>query len=391
MYNLKSIFNFNPEPWNIPFEDRLNKVLDLKKINKNIVVYLYEQADNSTFRYRIYNMCQTLLKSTIWGGIYFFEKEIPLIIKYIDFFQIIIIVRFRWTVDIDRFICLIRRKNIPVVFDIDDFVYNVKYLNLVTNTLNVDLTQNQAYDYWFTYFSRLFLTGSLCDSFIGTNDFLAQRLAKDFEKPTQIISNFFNTEQREISFLLYKEKLKTRALKPFTIGYFSGTPSHINDFRKIAPEIKELFESKSDIVLKITGFMEIPSFLMPYFHTGRIVHEPLVDYLTLQRRIAEVDVNIVPLINNEFTNCKSELKFIEASIVGTITCAEQTFAYKQNIKNGINGFLCENGDWFTVILDIYSNNTVADISKEAFNYCIEKYSPEIQLTSIENMLNSNFV
>ena len=54
---------------------------------------------------------------------------------------------------------------------------------------------------------------------------------------------------------------------------------------------------------------------------GRVVREPFVDFIELQRKIAEVDVNLVPLVNNEFSNCKSELKFYEASIVGTVTCA----------------------------------------------------------------------
>src|SRR5574344_2137514 len=100
----------------------------------------------------------------------------------------------------------------------------------------------------------------------------------------------------------------------FILCYFSGTASHVNDFKLISPEIKMLLEDFKDMKLLIVGFMEFPAYMNQLINEGKIIYKSLVDFLELQRLIAEVDVNIVPLIENTFTNCKSELKFFEACI-----------------------------------------------------------------------------
>ena len=63
--------------------------------------------------------------------------------------------------------------------------------------------------------------------------------------------------------------------------------------------------------------------------------------MNLQRLIAEVEINISPLQNNLFTNCKSELKYFEAAIAGTITVATPTYAFSRAIVDGENGFLAK--------------------------------------------------
>ena len=72
---------------------------------------------------------------------------------------------------------------------------------------------------------------------------------------------------------------------------------------------------------------------------------PLQDFINLQRSIAEVEINIAPLQDNVFTNCKSDLKFFEAAICGTITLASPTFAFRKAIEHGRTGFLVAPHEW----------------------------------------------
>ena len=74
----------------------------------------------------------------------------------------------------------------------------------------------------------------------------------------------------------------------------------------------------------------------------------------MQREQAKVDINIVPLVNNEFSNCKSELKYFETAIVGTPTCATPSFTYSSAIENGENGYLCEKGEWLRAFEKLYN-------------------------------------
>ena len=66
---------------------------------------------------------------------------------------------------------------------------------------------------------------------------------------------------------------------------------------------------------------------------------PAADLPPGQRLIAEVEINISPLKENQFTNCKSELKFFEAAACGTLTLASPTYAFKKSIVHGVTGFL----------------------------------------------------
>ena len=375
------------EPWNINFWKRLKYLTDdNSKKKKKRVAYIYEKADTSTFRYRVYNMFQALSQSKSWVGTYFFEDELSQLTEYLEKIDIVIFARTRWSLQVDQFVNLIKKKNIPTAFDMDDLIFDTEKLPLITSTLNVDFDHPECYSYWFSYSSRLWLMGKMCDATIGTNDYLGKKLTDTFNKPSFVINNFLNNEQIAISDKLFKKKKRRSSKNRFTLGYFSGTPSHINDFRTIAPEIDTLLKKHPDITLQVVGFMEFPNYLSPFVANKQIVHSPLVDYLTLQKKIAEVDINIVPLVDNEFTNCKSELKFFEAAVVGTLTCATPTYVYRNNIENEKNGFMCRGGDWYRTIEKIYKDGIDSKIILRARGFCLKKYSSEKQLPNIENVL-----
>ena len=70
-----------------------------------------------------------------------------------------------------------------------------------------------------------------------------------------------------------------------------------------------------------------------------------MDFLELQRSIAEVEVNIAPLQHHPFTSCKSELKYFEAAAVGTWTVASATPAFADAIDDGRTGRLARAHEW----------------------------------------------
>jgi glycosyltransferase involved in cell wall biosynthesis len=379
----------NHEPWDVAFPERL------KIINgggpKRRVVYIYGEADTTTFRYRAFNMCQALNYSTGWVGSYFFERELPLLVDHLDRIDIVVFVRTEWSLTMGLFLHEARNRGIPVLFDIDDLICDLTLLPMVVNTLNVDFDHPQAYERWFSYASRLWLMGSLCDATIGTTEYLCNKLGRLFEKPSFIVNNFLNNEQLSVSEKLFDERRPKDEEGTFVIGYFSGTPWHANDFGKVAAEIGELMRSYPDITLDIVGFLDLPSSLNDFKRERRIVHGPLVDFLTLQRKIARADANIVPLIDNEFTNCKSELKFFEAAIVGTVTCATPTYAYRNSIQDRQTGFLCEEGQWYSALEAIYRNDVPDGMVAKARDYCLDKYTPQKQVSRIEAVLDTVLV
>ena len=97
------------------------------------------------------------------------------------------------------------------------------------------------------------------------------------------------------------------------------------------------------VALRVVGFFDPHPQLAAL--RDRIEVVPLQDFINLQRSIAEVEINIAPLQDNVFTNCKSELKFFEAAICGTLTLASPTFAFRKAIEHGRTGFLVAPHEW----------------------------------------------
>lgn len=362
----------SPNSWDkITFVDRVHLLANTK--NKKLVVYIYEQPDYSTFRYRVYNMCQVLNKTSTFSATYFFVNELKLIEQYIDFINFIVFVRIRWSAEIDKFLNLLK-KDSKKYFDIDDLVYDMNKIPLVIDALGAD-TQESTYNYWFSYAPRLVLTANYCDEFITTNKFLESKVAGYFKKKTHVMPNFINDEQMKLSDLIWQEKQEKRGnLKilegenPIVLGYFSGTATHNKDFESINSELYGLMLS-NNINLKIVGYLDLPEIFTKFIEQKRIEFLPIQYHLNLQKKIADCDVNLVPLAINEFTNCKSEIKYFEAAIVGVPTVAASTFIYRQIIKNGFNGYIAQKGEWKKQIERALSDrgNVVATARKYAKN------------------------
>jgi len=58
-----------------------------------------------------------------------------------------------------------------------------------------------------------------------------------------------------------------------------------------------------------------------------------------------VELNLVPLQENMFTNCKSELKYFEAAIVGTLTVASPVYTYACAVTDEKDGHLARSYEW----------------------------------------------
>ena len=371
-------------PWNSALFNRCNLLRIYIKNGHRIAVLVYESPDTSTFRYRGYNLFQITEDINVrWKCIYFFKDELENIKLYLSDIDLITLIRVKWTFDIEKFVCDVKSKNIPVLFDVDDLVFNLDFLPLVMNTLNVECLE-ERYEYWFNYISRIYFTASKADGFITTNYYLANLLSEKFQKESKVIPNFLNREQIEFSNQYLLKKVHHE--DSFTIGYFSGTPSHVNDFRECYQEIMQLLSEYSHINLEVVGFMEFPNEMLHFIKNGRIKLIPLVNFLELQRLISMVDVNIAPLVTNTFTNCKSELKFFEAAAVKTITCATPTYTFSNCIKEGITGFLCNQGDWYNKIKNIYLKNIdIENVNNQAYEYTMNTYAGSRIIEKIEEV------
>jgi glycosyltransferase involved in cell wall biosynthesis len=105
--------------------------------------------------------------------------------------------------------------------------------------------------------------------------------------------------------------------------------------------------------------------------------------------VHSVDVNIVPLQHNQFTDSKSELKFFEASAVDTITIASPTEVFSRVISDGVTGFLSSADQWGEVLNEVQNLAKVRknSVAKAARQYALDTYTGAAQRQSIEKTLS----
>jgi glycosyltransferase involved in cell wall biosynthesis len=374
------------DPWAATFDERKAGLLG----GKLLVAYFYETPDTSTFRYRVYNMIQVLRNSNSEISASFFcDKDIENLREIIEIADVLVFCRTRYNAKIDQAITLAKRKGKKVFFDVDDLIFDTAYTHLILNTLDQDLNHPNVWDFWFAYISRIGETLKLCDAAITTNVYLAQRIQEYANIPVYIIPNFLNAEQLDISTQLYQNKEVSNFARTNNIhlGYFSGTPTHNKDFDILTSALVELFETRPEVSLMVVGFMDIKSELNKY--KSRIQLYPLHDFVNLQRIIAHTEINLVPLQDNVFTNCKSELKYFEAAITGTLTIATPTHTYANSIKDGFNGYLSKSYEWFEKIDSVIDNMQMyPDLAENGYKQAKTNYGWQNQKKLIEQVLFS---
>ncbi|SDV50162.1 glycosyltransferase [Chitinasiproducens palmae] len=331
-------------PWDLPFSARLS----LLRRKERRIAYYYATPDNSTFRYRAFNMVQALTAdgaSGVSAG-WFHRGDLPFMESVLENVDALVFCRTLHSPAIGQLVNLARERGVQLLFDVDDLVFDTEFTELVLNTLDQDTTREALLTEWYGYFARHGTLLKLCDRAVTTNAFLAGKI-KDFAPHLEVgvVPNFLERRQQEISAQLFERKRSSGFASDghFHIGYFSGTPSHQRDFAVAAPALARILDSERSARLTLVGYLE-PSPVLERFR-DRIDRVPLQDYLNLQRIIAQTEINIAPLVDNTFTNCKSELKFFEAAICGTVTVASPTFCFRNAITDGDNGFLARSYEW----------------------------------------------
>ncbi len=375
---------FQP-PWELSFEDR---VADLAKRERRIA-YFYEKPDTSTFRYRVFNMVAAINSAPELGisASWFTLADLRRADRFIDQADVLVVCRTRYDAEVNRMIGRARARKIPILFDIDDFVFDTGYIPLILDALDLDLESQKVLDSWFASIGRIGATLRLCDGAITTNRFLAERIQVfDSRIVPKIVPNFLNRLQQEQSEVIWKAKQKSHFArdKNIHIGYFSGTPTHNHDFQIASSALAKLLDTDPRIVIRVVGFLATKGPMSR--HADRIQIHPLQDFLNLQRLIGEVEVNIAPVQNNIFSNCKSELKFFEAASVGTLTIASPTFAFRNSIRDGENGLLASAHEWqakLEVALDkLAQPEKYAEIVDFAHTQAVERFGWDCFATRI---------
>lgn len=300
--------------------------------------------ESASYQYRVAQIMSGLDYVNIFSVAYLQDevKNLSTVLQY----DIVVFFRVAWDDQIERVVSLCRENSIITVFDTDDYIVEPK----IVSEQNIDglrylnERERELYNDGVIRYRRTLMN---VDYSTASTSYLARQLT-ELGKETRIIRNFLSVENTT---LIDNSSGYSRSSEEVVIGYASGTMTHQKDFRVALFPLIEIMGLFPDVRIHIIGDLDINDFGELISFHERIIITPKVPLEHLPIAMKQFDVNIAPLeIGNPFCESKSEIKYMDAAIIGVPTVASATQPYKDAIVSGRTGFLAQTQEDWVVAL-----------------------------------------
>jgi hypothetical protein len=133
-------------------------------------------------------------------------SEIDALVDRLPRLDVLVLARVRYDAQVARLIAIARAHRVRILFDCDDLVFDIGFVQFILDTLDQDTRATSMFDGWFAYCGRLEAVARQCDGGITTNSFLAARMTDVIRGPASVVPNFLNRYQQRTSDVLLAEK-----------------------------------------------------------------------------------------------------------------------------------------------------------------------------------------
>ena len=135
------------------------------------------------------------------------------------------------------------------------------------------------------------------------------------------------------------------------VGYAAGTFTHQRDLAVAAPALAQVLRDHENVRFVTTEAVDLGEFPELTSRAAQVELRQLVPFNLLPHEYARFHVSIAPLeVGNPFCEAKSEVKYVEAALVGVGTVASPTEPFRTAIRHGETGFLATGDDsWYEAL------------------------------------------
>ena len=365
----------------VPFFERINSIRTCYKSGIKNVLYIRRNTYNQSIRYRIDNMIEAVGLLDKWNAVGVCTFNLSMITPYLQCIDLIILHRVYYE-EASEFIKKAKNLGIPVIFDVDDYVFHPKCIKVAAHSTETSKKLRNK------MINQYYMMEQLCDGFLTSTSFLRDEVKKQFDKPTFYYHNFMSKTETRVSNFLFKEKNKSEWHYPIMITFLSGSPGHNKDFAVIANSISKLLSENEDVILKVIGYLDIPKSLDKHIESGQIFKKEFVPPNTLIEEIAESDLVVVPLKKNPFNDSRSEIKYFLAASVGVPVCVSPVNVYKELFADNSNYIAYSKKEWYKKIVNIIRKPFYEERKTGMYKDVMNAYSLENQMDGLETLLDA---
>jgi FkbM family methyltransferase len=338
----------------------------------SIAVFSLDSKSHACGYYRIYSPALALADSVnLFWGLKDNLRELQITNEELDAVDLIIIQRFFPRPETKEFIDYLFTLGKPIVYEIDDLLTQLP-------------SSNPSYDGGMLSKPYIFDVARKCSAITTSTDALSRHF-NAYNDNVHILPNLLNSS------LWCKTTPPSQG--PVIIGY-AGTITHSADLT-LLEEVLERVSSKygNRVAFSFMGcaterISRLPGFSFISFETT---------YEAYARKLQEIplDIMLVPLEDNPFNRCKSNIKWLEYSACGIAGIYADLPPYNTTVTHGKTGLLVgQNTDkWVHAIeLLIEHPDLRKQISRQAREEVLSKYTLQQgvhrYLDLYENLLNN---
>ncbi|MCD9557547.1 glycosyltransferase [Photobacterium carnosum] len=263
------------------------------------------------------------------------------------------------------------RLKIKTYWEVDDLIFNRDILSASKTIISLDKNiQQQLLDG-----ADLYLDAMLkCDAAIASTEGLAMAMSDVGAKDIYVVENALDNETLNTANHILLTK--NNDIDTVRIVYGSGTSTHNIDFQESAQAIFQVLMDNSNVIFRVIGILDLPSEFDVL--KSQIERIEFCDYSEYLKYISECQISIAPLESFIFNDSKSNIKYLEASIVEVASVCSPVSAFSSIIDNGINGFLAKNNKEWYEALSLLVNDEVLrfKVAQTAKNSVLDRYLPK---------------
>jgi glycosyltransferase involved in cell wall biosynthesis len=332
----------------------------LSSVNVRRLFAFISGCPGDSYRYRCEHMTEILRNIGYTSDV--FPPNVFPYSQLAEKYSIVVAHRVPWTPEFGDFADRIRSCGGITVYDVDDLVFDIRYLGQIDAYNRMTDTEQTIYRDGVDRYARAM---ALCDAVTVSTSQLREQV--------QLLHPGLNVSitRNKISRTMLKLAAERRGLRQSerqftTIAYFSGTPTHQGDFSVCEKALYRILTEFSTVHLMIVGHLDLADRFGEF--GSRVEKVPLVPWQQLCGLYTRVDINLAPLeYRNAFTASKSELKYLEAALLGVPTIASDLGAYSRSIKSWTNGVLCQDSEeWYHAMRKLIRNRELrCKIGEEA--------------------------
>ncbi len=304
-----------------------------RRVGSGDILFISSGVGDSA-RYRSHNQAEELRLHGFRCSVT--VQDNPFLPRYADRFQIFIFQKTIYSKSVARLIERIKAQKKEMIFETDDLVFDPEYVRQMDFFQKLNALEKKQFE---TGVGSEILNDDYTKICVTTTMYLAEKLKKRGKQVFISKNKLANYDVETAEKILeIRSPDGDRISKTIKIGYFSGTASHDKDFETVQNAIVYILEKYPETELHLFGPLEINDIYDKFGH--RVKKNPFAPRKKHLENIANMDINIAPLeIGKPFCESKSELKFIEAGIVGVPTVAAATRTFQEAIKDGVDGLV----------------------------------------------------